>query len=89
MSNHHNRFNALLFGHDEVGDYDIRPLVAKNGHCTPAVRSGHHLVAIALEDPRKRVQNQMVVVDHQDLHGSGWRALRLRKASTLILDDAL
>src|SRR5271156_3924930 len=75
VSNHHDRFNALLLGHDEVGDYDIWPLVAKNGHCTPAVRSGHHLVTIALEDSRKRVQNEMVVVDHQDLHRPSWRWL--------------
>ena len=62
-------FNTLLLRHDDVGDHDIGALVPEDGHRTLAVRGGHHMVPVALQDFRKRVPDQMVVVDHQNFHG--------------------
>src|ERR1700756_5405754 len=60
-------FDTLLLGHDDVGDHDIGALLAEDGHRPHTVRSGHYIVPVTVKDPRKRVPDQLVVVDYQDL----------------------
>ena len=65
-------FDAFLFGHEDVGDYQLRTEPPECLHAAVAVLGGDHFVAAAAQHPRQRVPHPAVVIDHQYLHSAAF-----------------
>src|SRR5665213_715149 len=47
---HHDRAQPFLLGHDDVGDDDLGPFLAENGHAERAVCGGEYLMSAEAKD---------------------------------------